>query len=110
VKESSLCKQRKDKLVKVKQTLDCSKWSVFDFVEKWEHDYASLNPCKDIKESLVTHEELVSTFGGRQQNGWKAIVSEFLTMQDCEVFLKLYEDVYAHPPSNSDYPTIFLCG
>ncbi len=48
----------------------------------------------------MTHEELVSTFGVKQQNGWNAIISEFLTMQDCEVFLKLYEDVYAQPPLN----------
>jgi len=57
----------------------------------------------------VTHEELVSTFGVKQQNGWKAIVSEFLTMQDSEVFLKLYEDVYAHPPPNGVTIQPFFC-
>jgi hypothetical protein len=28
-------------------------------------------------------------------------------MQDCEMFLKLYKDVYAHPPPNGDYLVIF---
>lgn len=75
-----------------------------------EVDDAGLNPHKNIKESLVTHEELVSTFGVRQQNGWNAIISEFLVVQDYEMFLKLYEDVYAHSPSNDDYLNIFLHG
>jgi hypothetical protein len=95
---------KKDKLVRVSQTLNRLEWNVFDFAEKLELDDASLNPHKDIKETLVTHDELVSTFGVRQQNGWKAIVSEFLIVQDCEVLFKLYEDVYAHPPLNGDYP------
>lgn len=54
-----------------------------------------------------THEELVFTFGVRQQNGWKAIVNEFFTVQDCEVLFKLYKDVYVHPPPNGDYLATF---
>jgi hypothetical protein len=103
-------KQEKDKLVKVSQTFDCLEWNVFDFAKKLELDDASLNPHKDIKEILVTHEELVFTFGVRQQNGWKAIISEFFTVHDCEVLFKLNEDVYAHPPLNGDYRVFFLHG
>ncbi len=58
-----MSKQKKNKLVKVSKTFDHSKWNVFDFVEKLELDDVGLNPCKNIKESLVTHEELVFTFG-----------------------------------------------
>ncbi len=78
-----------------------------NFVEKLEFDDASLDPHKDIKESLVTHEKLVYTFGVRQQIGCKAIVNEFFIVQDCEVLLKLYKDVYAHPPQNGNYLAIF---
>jgi hypothetical protein len=56
----------------------------------------------------VAFEEFTFVFGATQQNGWKANVSEFLTEKDREIFCKLYEDVYAHPPPNGDYPTIFL--
>jgi hypothetical protein len=47
-------------------------------------------------------------FGVRQQNGWKANVSELLTKKDYETLCNLYEDVYAHPPSNGDYLTYFF--
>jgi hypothetical protein len=100
-------KREKDKLVRVSQTFDHSKWDVFDFAKKLELDDVGLNPYKDIKEFLVTYEELVFTFGVRQQNGWKKIVNDFFTVQDCEMLLKLYNDVYAYPPPNGDYQAIF---
>jgi hypothetical protein len=55
----------------------------------------------------MAHEELTSIFGVRQQNEWKASVSEFLTEKDCEMLCKLYEDVYAQPPLNGDYLVFF---
>lgn len=56
---------RKIKVVRVSQTFDCLEWNVFDFAKKLELDDVGLNPCKDIKEFLVTHEELVFTFSVR---------------------------------------------
>jgi hypothetical protein len=56
---------RKIKVVRVSQNFDCLKWNVFDFAKKLELDNVGLNPCKEIKEFLVTHEELVFTFGVR---------------------------------------------
>jgi hypothetical protein len=41
-------------------------------------------------------------------NGWKVKMSNLLNVEDCSEFLKLYESVYAHPPSNGDYFNIFL--
>jgi hypothetical protein len=35
-------------------------------------------------------------------------MSNLLNVEDCSEFLKLYESVYAHPPSNGDYFNIFL--
>ncbi len=52
--------------------------------------------------------ELIVVFGQRQQNEWKANVSEILTYVHHIELGKLYLDVYAHLLNNVDYPTIFL--
>jgi hypothetical protein len=58
---------------------------------------------------VVAPKEFTSIFGARQQNKWKASISEFLTKKECEILCKLYEDVYTHLPPNGDYLAMFLC-
>jgi hypothetical protein len=81
---------------------------VSNIVDRLGLYYEGLNPCKKITTSVVVPEGFTFVFGTKLQNGWKVSVSEFLIEEDCETFCKLYEDVYAHPPRNGDYPAIFL--
>jgi hypothetical protein len=60
--------------------------------------------------SLVFADEITFMFSVRQPNGWKVNISEFVIVEDYETFFKLYEHVYAHPPPNGDYPSVFLHG
>jgi hypothetical protein len=47
-------------------------------------------------------------FGAKQTNGWKVSINEFVIAEDCKALLKLYEDFYAHPRPNDDYPSVFF--
>jgi hypothetical protein len=58
--------------------------------------------------SLVFNDEITFVFSARQPNGWKVSISEFVIVEDYETLFKFYEDVYAHPPPNGDYPTVFF--
>jgi hypothetical protein len=60
--------------------------------------------------NLVKHAELEKMFGKREQNGFKPKPNEHLTIVNCDVFLKLYKIVYAHPVNNGQYFTIFFKG
>jgi hypothetical protein len=60
--------------------------------------------------SLVSDDEITFMFSARQPNGWKVNIIEFVIVEDYEAHFKLYEDVYAHPPPNGDYPSVFLHG
>jgi len=57
--------------------------------------------------SLVSNDEITFVFSARQPNGWKISINEFVIIKDYEAFFKLYEDIYAHPPPNGDYPSVF---
>jgi hypothetical protein len=59
---------------------------------------------------MFIHEEVKASFGKREQNGWKARPNELITHSNCARLQKLYELVYGHVPTNSDYPAIFLHG
>lgn len=52
------------------------------------------------------------TFFGKKLSpkGWKVKPCDLLSVEDCEGILKLYETIYAHPPSDGDYSNIFLKG
>jgi hypothetical protein len=49
-------------------------------------------------------------FNERQHNGWKVKVNDHLPEDEFASLHKFYEDLYAHPPPNGDYPSIFLKG
>ncbi len=49
-------------------------------------------------------------FSERQQNGWKVKVNDHLSEDEFSSLHKLYEDLYAHPHTNNNYPNIFLKG
>jgi hypothetical protein len=53
---------------------------------------------------------MVLMFGERHQNGWKVMVNGHLFEDEFASLHKLYEDLYAHPPTNGNYPGIFLKG
>jgi len=52
------------------------------------------------------------TFFGKRfsPNGWKVESCDLLNEEDYLGILKLYEAIYAYPPSNGDYSNIFLKG
>jgi len=83
---------------------------VSDFVENLGLGSKGLNGHKEIIVFLVSNNEITSVFGARQPDGWKVSINEFVTTKDYETLFKLYEDVYTHPPPNSDYPSVFLRG
>jgi hypothetical protein len=43
-------------------------------------------------------------------NGWKVQMFDLFSAEGCLEILKLYESIYAHPPTNGDYFGIFLKG
>jgi hypothetical protein len=71
---------------------------------------SSINPCRDIDYSVVSHGQLIQVFGKRHTNKFKVKVSEHLTTQECDSLNRLHQGVYAHPPANGDYLGIFFQG
>jgi hypothetical protein len=55
---------------------------------------------KDIKFDIISHADLKKFYGKRTQNGWKLKPNDHLNIVNYGALLKLYEDVYAHPPNN----------
>jgi len=107
VKDNSVNKREKEKLQRVRHTLNRLGWEISNFANRLGLCCEGLNPRKEIIAFVVAPEEFTSIFGARQQNEWKPSISEFLIEKDCETFCKLYEDVYAQPPSNGDYLILF---
>jgi len=60
--------------------------------------------------NLVAHEELKKMFGKQEHDGLKPKSNEHSTAANCDALLKLYKIVYAHPPNNGQYLTIFFKG
>jgi hypothetical protein len=57
-----------------------------------------IDPWKDLYTNLVFYEEVEHVFGKKGHNGWKVKVNKNLTTAIFCALLKLYKDVYAHPP------------
>jgi hypothetical protein len=109
VQEYAISKREKKKLHIVNHTLSCSFWNVSDFAKNLRLGSKGLHVHKEITMSLVFDNEITYVFGVRQPSGWKVNINECVIAKDYETLLKLYEDVYTHPPSNDDYPSVFLC-
>jgi hypothetical protein len=104
--EDMVSKREKEKLHKVSHTFSHSFWNVFKFVEKVQLGNKGLNlqVCKAITASLVSHNEITYVWCKATQ----CLENKHLWI--FEAFLKLYEDVYTHPPPNGAYPSVFLHG
>ncbi len=108
VKEEFISKKEKQTLERVSNTFGHVEWTIKDFSSKLKLKNEGVDPRKEIL--VVSHDDLVVMFGQRNQNGWKVCMTKVVTTQDCFALLKLYEKVYAHPPTNGDYRGIFLQG
>jgi hypothetical protein len=101
-------KKERQKLERVSNTFVHAEWTIKDFFSKLKLKNEGVDPQKEIL--VVSHDDLVVMFGQRNQNGWKVRMTKDVTTQECSVLLKLYEKVYAHPPTNNDYFGILLRG
>lgn len=108
VKEEFISKKERQKLERVSNTFVHAEWTIEDFSSKFKLKNEGVDPQKEIL--VVSHDDLVVMFGQRNQNGWKLRMTKDVTTQECFALLKLYEKVYAHPPTNSDYSGILLWG
>ncbi len=109
VKES-MFKQQKEKFQRTSETFECTLWSLEDFLVKLKLSNYGINPRHDIDFSIVFHEQLIQVFGKKHTNEFKVKVGEHLTTQECDLLSQLHQVVYAHPPANGYYPSIFLQG
>jgi hypothetical protein len=107
-------KKKKDKLEKVNHTFGWVDWIVDDHHQRLKLSNFGMDPQKDLNFCLVSIEEVEHVFGKKRQNGWKIKVNEILTIANFCALLKLYEDIYAHPPPlappHGDYLIVFLHG
>jgi hypothetical protein len=60
------------------------------------------------KKILIMFHYIVIMFGQNNRNGWKVCMTKDVIPLDYSTLLKLYEKVYAHPPTNGDYLGILL--
>jgi hypothetical protein len=85
-------------------------WTMDDFHKNLKLFNVGMDPWKGIDSNIVFHANLEKFFGKRTQNGWKPKPNDHLIVANCGALVKLYEDVYAHPPNNGQYSIIFLKG
>jgi hypothetical protein len=109
-KEELYSRRECERIQKMTKTLSHSEWTLEDFSRNLNLVYEGWDPHRNLNSFVLTHEELEATFGKREHNGWKGRPNELMTCSDCAGLQKLYELVYGHAPTNSDYLIIFLCG
>jgi len=68
LKEEQVTKRERKNLVKVNNILGHSKWTIIDFVSKFNLNVEGLDLRKNLN-FLPTSKEVVSMFSKRQQNG-----------------------------------------
>lgn len=96
------------KLERASQTFGRVSWTLDDFHKNLKLNNVGVDPCNALDFDLVPCVKLEEVFGKRTHNGWKPKPNEQLIPTNCATLLKLYELVYAHPPYNGQYLTIFL--
>jgi hypothetical protein len=101
-------RRQKEKVQKTSETFKCVLWSLEDFSVKLKLINSSINPHCDIDFNVVSHEQFIQVFGKKYTNGFKVKVNEHLVTQECDSLSRLHQVVYAHPPANGDYPSIFF--
>ncbi len=105
-----ISKQQRQKLEWTIHNFGHATWTISDFANNLNFTAIGLDPHKVITSKVIFHEDLVLVFGEKQQNGSKVKVNDYLFEDEFASLHKLYENIYAHPPSNNDYLGIFLKG
>lgn len=80
-----------------------SRW----FCIKTETQAKCLNPWKNII-FIISINDVVFVFGKRQQNGWKARLSEYFNECDYKALHELYEVVCAHTSTKKNSCSILM--
>ncbi len=103
-----MSRQQKEKVQKSSETFERVFGSLEDFFVKLKLSNSNINPRYDIDFNVISQEQFIQVFGKKYTNGFKVKVSEHLITQECDSLSRLHQVVYAHPPTNGDYPSIFL--
>jgi hypothetical protein len=109
VEPYTMNKIQRVKLERASQTFGRESWTLDDLHKNLKLNNVCVDPHNALDSDLVLCVEVEEVFGKRTHNGWKPKLNEHLTPTNCVTLLKLYESVYAHPPYNGQYSTIFLC-
>ncbi len=98
-------KRQREKLERVGHTFGRVAWTMDDFQINLKQYNVGINIRNNLDPNLVTNAKLEEVFGKKGHNGWKQKPNYKLCC-----LVSLYEVIYAHPPNNGQYSTVFLQG